>query len=240
MQCTPIFFLLCLANYYLVVCEIHRTRDTIQILDHMKKLHYILLLSILVSCSGNSGNQALQPITEVFPLEDGNEWNYAFHTPEDTITGSASFSVSQLSDDSKRAVIELSSSMSEDFVFVLERKDDGFCIDNSSESYDEILTNINDYEIGECTVFLKYPVNDGEEYTFSNTANSRNYNYNVTVYEETITVNSVEYDVYNYVIPSGNEPELFATELFFNEEHGIVKLLPEAANRELILLDTNF
>lgn len=206
-------------------------------------MYRITLLAIipflLFGCSNNSSEEINFQITEVYPFEDGNEWNYQFIHDGDTTDGYMSFSSFQLSENSERAVVEISSDI-ENFVFVFEAKSGGICIDNPSESFSTVLENINTYETDLCTAFLKIPVQDGDSYTFSNTVSDRGYNYNVDVFEEAVTINETTYNSINYVIPSGKEPELFATQLFLNSEKGIIKLIPEAPDRELILVSTNF
>ncbi|MEX2479207.1 MAG: hypothetical protein WD357_12275 [Gracilimonas sp.] len=201
-------------------------------------LSFFTLTLLLFGCNTNNSEESYL-ITDLFPFQDGNMWSYEFIVEQDTTDVMATFSASQLSDDSQKAVIELTSNII-DLVFVFEARPEGICIGNPSESFETILENLNSYNTEECVALLKMPINDGAQYSFTYSTSGRSYEYQVEVFQETIEVNSAEYDTFNYVIPSGSEPELFATEIYFNPEKGIVKLIPEAPDRVLNLVSTNF
>lgn len=211
----------------------------------MYKLILTSFITFLFISSCKDGTDQLIPITDMFPLANGNEWEYQFvdKTFNDTLDFFADFDNSQLSDNSEKAIFEIYS-IETSLVIILTSKNGGVCIDILPQSFEEAKENLNSQE-NSCGGFLKYPINSGDSYSYSYSTNSRNYTYDVEVSEELVQIDSRSIETVKYTIPSGSQPMRDITEVFFNPELGIVKMSPEfekgsEPTRYYLLKETNF
>lgn len=200
---------------------------------------FSFVLIFLVSCSDNSSKSF--PITDLYPLQDGNKWDYYFiENSSDTTDFFVDFDMSQLSDNSETTILELIS-LEMSINIVLSGKSSGICanfIDGNAEQIDLNAVSIK------CGGLLKYPISSAGSYSFSYSTDSRSYSYNVTVTEEKVVTDAGTFDTFKYSIPSGACPERDVVEVFFNPEVGLVKLNLEyekgtQPSRVLILKSTN-
>lgn len=203
----------------------------------------ILSFLLLFSACSSKSNDFNKKIDEIYPLQDGNEWTYQVIFYEDTSSATATFELSQMSDDSRRAVIrlDLTHYYFADILggFMIEAVDNGICINPAD--FDFVMENLNRLKTYPCAAVLKYPAADGDTYSFNYSVLDNNYTYNVEVSEEILTVGDRTYTALKYIIPDGKDPDLYATEIYFNEDIGIIEMiLPSAPENKITLLSTNF
>lgn len=191
-------------------------------------LNFSLLMVIIFGLSCSDGDKSSLPITDFYPLKSGSEWNYLLIDDNDTTKTYVDFDLSQLSDDSKTAVIEIYN-IDAAYVFIFEAKDSGICLDLYEGPFEEAKSKINSIENNQCAALLKVPVSDGDNYEFSyTTSNNKNYTYNVSVSEEILNINGVNHSTFKYEMPLGTSSDgEKISEIYHNQDLGIVKFVGE-------------
>ncbi len=199
----------------------------------------LFILVFLVSCSENSRKSV--SITDLYPLQDGNTWDYyLIENSSDTTNFFVDFETSQLSDNSETTILELIS-LEMSINIVLSGKTTGICINFVDGNANQV--DVNTLSV-KCGGLLKYPISTADSYTYSYSTDNRSYSYNVSVTEETVVTDAGTYNTLKYSIPSGARPERDVTEAYFNPEIGLVKLNLEyekgtRPSRVLILKSTS-
>lgn len=194
----------------------------------LEKFGFLLIAPLLffINCSENSNVE----LTELFPLQDGAEWNYRFTIIEpsydDTVLFYSDFDMSQISNNSRTAVFELYS-IDFNVVVALQSKDNGICMETRPESFSDAKANINSLKISDCAVLLKYPVKNSARYSYTDIVGDKGIKYDVTVSKELFQLNGKSYEVYSYTLAntSGNNDSV--NEVVFSPELGIVKIYGE-------------
>ncbi len=209
-----------------------------------KYFSQIFLFAFIVSISCGDSNDESPPITELYPLDREIQWTYEYidDFEEDTITLFADYSLASLSDDESAAVIELY-----DIEFSvnvgLRVKNGSLCIDFVEGASNQEPANPNELDF-DCGFLLKLESGKSDwNYNYSYSTDTRNYSYQVEVTEEQIELEFGMVNVFKFVIPAGSRPDLYISEVYFNEELGIVKIYPEyeigaIPDRKLILVNT--
>ena len=201
----------------------------LRILSHKKVMSgksigiVLITASLLASCKKSSNE--LTPITEYFAFNKSYSWTYQYTGFGDTSTFFMDFDLSQLSENEEVGLLEIYGLEFSDVLAVVSAEE-GMCVNLLGISIEEAKAKINSLEV-DCAVFLKYPVQSGEDYKYTYQDEVKTYEYDISVTSETMVVEAGTFDVYKYEFKSGNPSNPNIAVLYFNPNTGIIKLNPE-------------